>query len=320
MTEFTLSSLRAASMVSAISARWLTLACVLCAWSVPRAEARAVASLTDRPGGYVWASRPLVSQTTVGSEHECRARCLSMPRCNFGTYLPGYGTCWLAAHPPKGALTKCGVKCSSWQRMESEGPPPTPSPQATAAPLPTPPPSPSAAAAAAAAVAAAAALTTTAAPTPPPTPRPTCSCNPATHPSAYTQCHRDKTNRVHVTHVTSKIYRHDGMDNQHVCKVTGGVCQCCDCLPQISLTSLSTEMRLLPAGSYSIAPPFLAQGQANLKQNLAECQLACAEDEQCRTGTYILRGVDLGECWLSTKAGPRQLCTQPCQSFAKGSS
>ena len=145
-------------------------------------------------------------------------------------------------------------------------------------------------------------------------------------PSAYTKCHRGASGRVHVTHETGRIFRHDGLDTQHVCRIVntatapGGTCQCCDCLPPLSLTTISTEIRLLPLGSYTIAPPFLAQGQSNLKQNLAECQLACAEDEQCKTGTFILRGVDKGECWLSRKTGPRQACTQPCQSFVKGSS
>ena len=94
-------------------------------------------------------------------------------------------------------------------------------------------------------------------------------------------------------------------------------CQCCDCVPQLSLSSMASDIRMLPRGTYTIEPPFLANGQHNIKSNLAECQLACAENEQCRTGTFILSGVDRGECWLAKRHGARQLCTQPCQSFEK---
>ena len=156
------------------------------------------------------------------------------------------------------------------------------------------------------------------APAPTPTARLTCKCDPMLTPSKFTRCHEGTDKRLHVTHETNHIYRHDGIDNQHVCRMASGVCQCCDCLSQSSLAALPDEMHVLPVGTYTMRAPFLAQGQTNRKKNLTECLFACAEDERCTTGTFILRGSDKGQCWLSRMSGKRQQCTEPCQSFVKG--
>merc|ERR1719389_827413 len=121
------------------------------------------------------------------------------------------------------------------------GPAPTPLPT----PPPTPPPTPT--------------------PTRPPTPHPHCICVPALHPSDYTKCYRGDDNRIRVTHETTHIVGHDGLENQHVCREVKGKCQCCDCVPQLSLSSMASDIRMLPRGTYTIEPPFLANGQHNIK-------------------------------------------------------
>ena len=265
-----------------------------------------ITTLRRQPASYVWATKPLVSNTIETDESACEARCKGIPSCLYGTFLKGFGTCWLSDHPPTGALAPCGVRCVSWQRTEVEQTPPPAPPTGSPTPVPptprpTPPPTPP----------------PTQPPTPPPTPHPHCMCDPALHPSDFTKCHRGDDNRIRVTHETTHIVGHDGLENQHVCRDVKGKCQCCDCVPQLSLSNMASDIHMLPRGTYTIEPPFLANGQHNIKSNLAECQLACAENEQCTTGTFILSGVDRGECWLAKRHGARQLCTQPCQSFEK---
>ena len=90
---------------------------------------------------------------------------------------------------------------------------------------------------------------------------------------------------------------------------------------KMEIVYISSDKSLQEFEEYFKKMPWLSipleQGSAAIKSNLAECQLACAENEQCTTGTFILSGVDRGECWLAKRHGARQLCTQPCQSFEK---
>ena len=136
-------------------------------------------------------------------------------------------------------------------------------------------------------------------------------------PSTYTRCHEGTHGRLHVTHETNHIYRHDGMDNQHVCRMASGVCQCCDCLPQLSLTTLPDEMRALPVGTYTMRSPFLAHGKANRKRNLVACQLACAQDERCALAELPQGRRRVGRAALDANELPaRDLCS-PAQTTSR---
>ena len=82
------------------------------------ASTETVPVLVDRRH-YVWATKPLASNTIETNEAACRARCLAIGgRCRFGTYLPHYGTCWISEHASRGGLVPCAVRCVGFERIQ----------------------------------------------------------------------------------------------------------------------------------------------------------------------------------------------------------
>jgi hypothetical protein len=111
--------------------------------------------------------------------------------------------------------------------------------------------------------------------------------------------------------------RHRG--EHHVCRVLGGHCKCCDCLPKGYKQGPPSNIQNVLVGQYTGTEPYLQGGGAkNRRRSELACQQQCAKLPRCKVGTYITSGEGDGECWLSANVlAQPSMCTMPCTSFVK---
>ena len=88
---------------------------------------------------------------------------------------------------------------------------------------------------------------------------------------------------------------------------------------EIASLSSATVVRLDESkGTYRAVEPYLTGGPVKVV-SLESCQEKCAQNKECRYGTFITAGVNANQCWLSAvgRTGNALLCASPCQSFSK---
>ena len=131
---------------------------------------------------------------------------------------------------------------------------------------------------------------------------------------------------IHVRHKGrrgSLRWRTDSNDRGpgagHSCKVVHGSCSCCEC----DNRGLPPGFESLGAGYMAAARPFLSKHVIH-SPNLAACEQACADELECKVGTYVSSFDGDGQCWLSKHGGThargerrQKKCDQPCESFQR---
>jgi hypothetical protein len=139
--------------------------------------------------------------------------------------------------------------------------------------------------------------------------------------SKFTQCNFDLlAQKVVVHHLDESLkYRNLHKGQHHVCRIVGGHCKCCDCLPEGYNLGPPSNIRTVLVGQYRGTEPYLLGGGAsNRQRSELACQQQCAEMHNCKVGTYITAGDGDGECWLSENVlAQPSMCTMPCTSFEK---
>ena len=235
----------------------------------------------------------------------CEQQCLGLAACRYGTFITSgarKGECWLSAHTHEGSdAPSCGVPCQGFTKVP--GLSPTPAPPA---------------------------------PTPAPTQRATghipnamqpkhlqnnCQCDPHLHPSAFTRCRHDVIGDVmKIQHLARKFHTVESGDNdQHKCAIQKGTskCNCCDCKMDFGAIDIDHDFHETTGDFHQILPPYLGTPGKPMA-SVAQCQLACSANLDCKYGTLLVTEGEAGACYLSSHGMKKdEPCISKCHSFKK---